>query len=133
MNANIMKKHFFPKIIYDLKSHFHVMEKLCFFILWPSDLIKILTFLWTNFILVLFLMGLKRKSLSNMTLYHYQLWIFLTLVLSYLSHRIWELASIVGKRRGYDKSIAYGMHNSKQYNIYFWLRFGLANVIIIKG
>ena len=44
MNANIMKTYFFYKIIYDLKYHFYLLQRLCdFFTLRPSDLFTILT------------------------------------------------------------------------------------------
>ena len=43
MNAKIIKAQCFHKIIYDLKCHFYVMENVCDFLL---------TYLWTNFVLV---------------------------------------------------------------------------------
>ena len=45
MIANIMRTHFFQKIIYDWKCHFYIMEKVWDFItLRTSDIITILTF-----------------------------------------------------------------------------------------
>ena len=53
MNANIMKKHFFHKIVYDLKCHFYVIKKFWDFFyyktFWPNY--NWLTFLWTTFVL----------------------------------------------------------------------------------